>query len=78
MAHVAEWKKEEVLELKGLIDKYVMAQTGINIDNISEIQNLGFGGAVVCSDVWNRFNIHNGLDFKDVIKHFHRLRKAAE
>lgn len=63
---------------KGLIDKYVMAQTGINIDNISEIQSLGFGGAVVCSDVWNRFNIHNGLDFKDVIKHFHRLRKAAE
>ena len=22
MAHVAEWKKEEVVELKGIIDKY--------------------------------------------------------
>lgn len=63
---------------KGLIDKHVMAQTGITLENIHEIRELGFGGAVVCSDIWNRFNIHSGLDFKDVIKHFHKLRKATE
>ena len=63
---------------KGLIDKHVMAQTGITLDNIGKVQELGFGGAVVCSDIWKRFNIHNGLDFKDIIKHFHKLRKAAE
>lgn len=63
---------------KGLIDKHVMAQTGITLENIKEIKNLGFGGAVVCSDIWNMFNIHNGMDFKDVIKHFHKLKKAAE
>lgn len=63
---------------KGLIDKHVMAQTGITLENIKEIKDLGFGGAVVCSEIWNRFNIHNGMDFKDVIKHFHKLRKAAE
>lgn len=63
---------------KGLIDKRVMAQTGITLENIHEIRELGFGGAVVCSDIWNRFNIHSGMDFKDVIKHFHKLRKATE
>lgn len=63
---------------KGLIDKRVMAQTGITLENIHEVRELGFGGAVVCSDIWNRFNIHSGMDFKDVIKHFHKLRKATE
>ena len=63
---------------KGLIDKKVMAQTGITLENIHEIRDLGFGGAVVCSDIWKRFNIHSGMDFKDVIKHFHKLRKATE
>jgi thiamine-phosphate pyrophosphorylase len=55
-----------------------MAQTGITLENIQEVRELGFGGAVVCSDIWNRFNIHSGMDFKDVIKHFHKLRKATE
>ena len=63
---------------KGLIDKRVMAQTGITLENIQEVRELGFGGAVVCSDIWNRFNIHSGMDFKDVIKHFQKLRKATE
>lgn len=63
---------------KGLIDKRVMAQTGITLEKLPEIRELGFGGAVVCSDIWHRFNIHNGMDFKDVIKHFHKLRKATE
>lgn len=63
---------------QGLIDKHVMAQTGITLENIHEIRDLGFGGAVVCNDIWNRFNIHNGMDFKDVIKHFHKLRQATD
>ncbi len=63
---------------QGLIDKHVMAQTGITLENIQDIRDLGFGGAVVCNDIWNRFNIHSGMDFKDVIKHFHKLRKATE
>ena len=63
---------------RGLIDKHVMAQTGITLENINEIRELGFGGAVVCSDIWNRFNIHSGMDFKDVIKHFHKLRMITD
>jgi thiamine-phosphate pyrophosphorylase len=55
-----------------------MAQTGITLENIESVRDLGFGGAVVCSDIWKRFNIHSGMDFKDVIKHFHKLRKASK
>ncbi len=63
---------------QGLIDKRVMAQTGVTLENIQDVRDLGFGGAVVCSDIWKRFNIHSGMDFKDVIKHFHKLRKACD
>ena len=63
---------------RGLIDKRVMAQTGVQLENIQTVRDLGFGGAVVCSDIWNRFNIHSGMDFKELIRHFHKLRKAAD
>jgi thiamine-phosphate pyrophosphorylase len=76
----SQYTHEQLYEAsrRGLIDKHVMAQTGITLENIQEIRELGFGGAVVCSDIWNRFNIHNGMDFKDVIKYFYKLRKATE
>lgn len=63
---------------QGLIDKHVMAQGGVSLENIPEIRDLGFGGAVIRGELWKRFNIHSGMDFKDLIMHFHRLRKASE
>ena len=62
----------------GLIDKKVYALGGINLDNIRSIKDLGFGGIVICGDLWNRFNIHNELDYKDLLVHFEKLRKATE
>lgn len=61
----------------GLIDKKVYAMGGMNLDNISVAKDLGFGGVVICGDLWNRFNIHGGLDYKELISHFDKLRKAA-
>lgn len=63
---------------QGLIDKHVMAQGGVSLDNIRAVQDLGFGGAVIRGDMWRRFNIHNEIDYKALIMHFHRLRKATE
>ncbi len=71
---------EEELEhaaQKGLIDKHVYALGGMNIDNIRIAKNLGFGGVVICGDLWNRFNIHHETDFKELILHFEKLRKAV-
>lgn len=61
----------------GLIDKKVYAMGGMNIDNIRIAKDLGFGGVVICGDLWNRFDIHNELDYKELIAHFVKLRKAV-
>lgn len=62
---------------KGLIDKHVYAMGGINLDNIRQMRDLGFGGVVVCGDLWNRFNIHHEQDYKELISHFQKLQKAV-
>ncbi|MCR4995370.1 MAG: thiamine phosphate synthase [Bacteroidales bacterium] len=61
----------------GLIDRKVMAAGGINADTLPLLSDFGFGGAVILGDLWTRFNIHSGLDYKEVIAHFRKLRKAA-
>lgn len=63
---------------EGLIDKNVMALGGITIDNMNKIREYGFGGVVILGDLWNRFNIHSTKDYKELINHFRRLRKAAD
>ncbi|MBQ7471331.1 MAG: thiamine phosphate synthase [Prevotella sp.] len=63
---------------RGLIDKHVYALGGMSIDNIHLAKELGFGGVVICGDLWNRFNIHKQVDYKEVIAHFERLRNAIE
>ncbi len=59
----------------GLIDKKVYALGGMNMDNLQVAKELGFGGVVICGDLWNRFDIHNQTDYKELINHFERLRK---
>ena len=61
----------------GLIDKKVYAMGGMTLETIRAARDLGFGGVVVCGDLWNRFDIHNQLDYKELISHFERLRKAT-
>jgi thiamine-phosphate pyrophosphorylase len=61
---------------QGLIDRHVYALGGMNIDNIRVAKDLGFGGVVICGDLWNRFNIHQELDYKPLITHFEKIRKV--
>lgn len=63
---------------RGLIDHHVMALGGMNEQHIHTIKELGFGGAVVMGDLWNRFNIQTANDYKPLINHFKTLRRAAE
>ena len=63
---------------QGLIDKKVFALGGMNLDNVKEAKDLGFGGVVICGDLWNRFNIHNEIDYKELLNRFERLRKTIE
>ena len=61
----------------GLVDKRVYAVGDVTIDNIKEMRNLGLGGVVVCADLWNRFDILNHTDYRELLRHFERLRRAA-
>ena len=63
---------------QGLIDKKVYALGGMNLDTIKVVRDLGFGGVVICGDLWNRFDIHNELDYKELLLHFERLKKAID
>jgi len=59
-----------------LIDKKVYALGGMNLDTVKAVKDLGFGGIVICGDLWNRFNIHNEIDYKALLNHFEKLRKT--
>jgi thiamine-phosphate pyrophosphorylase len=50
----------------------------MNLDRVKEIKDLGFGGMVICGDLWNRFNIHNEIDYKALLNHFEKLRKTID
>lgn len=60
----------------GLIDKKVYAYGGMSLDNAQIAKDFGFGGIVICNDLWKHFDIHNQKDYKDLIKYFELLRKT--
>ncbi len=60
-----------------LIDKHVYALGGVSLDRIKEAKELGFGGVVVCDDLWDKFDIHSQLDYKELINYFDKLRKVV-
>jgi thiamine-phosphate pyrophosphorylase len=68
----------EAAAKEGLIDRKVYAIGGISIDRIQTLRDLGFGGVVVCGDLWNKFNIHNQIDYKELINHFERIKKIVD
>ncbi len=60
----------------GLIDKHVYALGGMRLENVHLAKELGFGGVVICGDLWNRFDIQSERDFTGIMKYFEKLRKA--
>lgn len=61
----------------GAVDRKVYAMGGITLDTIRTARELGFGGVVVGQDLWDKFDIHTEQDYKALMAHFERLRKAA-
>lgn len=62
---------------QGLIDRKVMAMGGVTLEKLPDIIDMGFGGAIVCGDLWNKFDIHGARDYKNLLKHFRLMRKAT-
>ena len=61
----------------GIIDKKVYALGGMSLESVQMAKDLGFGGVVICGDLWTRFSIHNEINFHDLIAHFKKLKKAV-
>ena len=49
----------------------------MNLDNIKYAKDLGFGGVVICGDLWNRFDIHNQQDYRELISHFEKAAQSG-
>ncbi len=76
----AAYTSEELREAakEGIIDKNVMALGGINEENILQVKDYGFGGAVVLGDLWSRFDKCHDTDYRKVIEHFIKLKEIAD
>lgn len=61
-----------------VIDKKVMALGGMNVERIAQVRDYGFGGVVIQGDLWRYFNRHQTPDFKELLNHFRKLKKAAD
>lgn len=68
--YAAAYSKAQLLEAarNGIIDARVMALGGISAEHLPEVKAIGFGGAVVLGDVWNRLHT-------DFIPHFEQLNR---
>ncbi|NDV64491.1 thiamine phosphate synthase [Bacteroides sp. 224] len=61
-----------------LIDTNVMAFGGITPENILEVKDFGFGGAVVMNNLWDKFDTQRDKDYVGIIEHFKMLKEMAD
>lgn len=62
----------------GIIDKKVIALGGIDMHNIREVKDYGFGGAAILGALWNRFDTCTDRDYSQLLEHFKVLKKLAD
>ncbi|MCD8291739.1 MAG: thiamine phosphate synthase [Prevotella sp.] len=76
-SQVITLKQIEDASIDGILDKRVYAFGDINLDNVRLAKDFGFGGVVICNDLWSKFDIQTELDYKDLIAHFYKFLKAV-
>lgn len=76
----ASFQPEELQEARqaGLLDRKVIAEGGVTLDSVPVVRDYGFGGVAVRGDLWRNFDVHQGDDFRQLVAHFRKLRKATE
>ena len=65
-------------EKSHIIDSHVMALGGIDETNIKQTKKLGFGGVVLMSTLWNKFDVHTNSDYRGIIEHFKKLKDLID
>lgn len=76
----ANYTPEEIRKAHklGIIDKKVIALGGIDVDNIKQVKDYGFGGAAILGALWDKFDSCMDKDFDLVIEHFKKLKKLID
>ena len=74
----ASFQPEELQEARqaGLLDRKVIAEGGVTLDSVPVVRD--YGGVAVRGDLWRNFDVHQGDDFRQLVAHFRKLRKATE
>lgn len=77
--YTAKFTVKELTEMgkQKIIDKKVMALGGMGLETIEQVKDMNFGGVVIMGDIWTRFNVFQTQDFKELIAHFRKLKKAT-
>ncbi|MCQ2114434.1 MAG: thiamine phosphate synthase [Bacteroidaceae bacterium] len=64
----------KVASKEKLINKKVFAMGGVSLDQFKFAKDLGFGGVVMMSDLWNKFEIHQQDSYNELIAYFKKIK----
>lgn len=61
-----------------LIDNKVFASGGVTSENIDQLKEFGFGGVVIMSDLWNKFDACSDNNYQELITQFRKIKKLLD
>ena len=67
----------EKASASGLIDQKVMALCPPDIEQVRQIAVYGFGGIVIDSSFWSRFNLQEVSDYQEILTLFRALQHTV-
>ncbi len=62
----------------GIIDKHVIALGGIDVHNILQVKDYGFGGSAILGGLWNKFDPDHDYNYNTLIEYFRKLKRLAD
>lgn len=64
-------------KINGLIDKRVMVEGAVDEENLLFYKKCNFGGAVLGTAFWNKFDIRRGKDYNHLIDYYKTLKNMV-
>ena len=79
-SYMGDYTPEEIHKAHktGIIDKKIIALGRIDVDNIKQVKDYGFGGAAVLGGIWDKFDTCCNREYACLIEHFKKLKKLAD
>ena len=79
-SYMGNYTPEEIRKAHkaGIIDKKVIALGRIDVDNIKQVKDYGFGGAAIMGGIWDKFDTCCNREYACLIEHFKKLKKLAD